>query len=60
MALGFMKLERKHIVAAANDTDAVDMSTKSIIGWLVATAAVGGIGLYSYIQWGTQIQGWLQ
>lgn len=57
---GTHEIERKHIVAAANDTDAVDMSTKSIIGWLVATAAVGGIGLYSYIQWGTQIQGWLQ
>ena len=57
---GVHEINRKHIVAAAKDTDAVNVASGSLFKWLVATIAVGGIGLYSYLQWGSQIHGWLQ
>lgn len=55
---GSYEIKRKQILAAAKDTDAVTMEQSSIVKWLVAMTAVGVAGWYSYIQWGSQIQGW--
>lgn len=57
---GSHEIKRKEIVAAAKDTDAVSDSSSSSIVWLVATALVGIISIYSYMQWGSEIQGWWQ
>lgn len=57
---GIHEIHRKHIVAAAKDTDAINLPSGSLIKWLLVTIGVGGISVYSYLQWGSQIHGWWQ
>ena len=57
---GSYEIKRKQIVAAAKDTDAVLVSQNSPFKWLVAGATLAASGWYSYLQWGSQIQGWWQ
>ena len=57
---GSYEIKRKQIVAAAKDTDAVEVTSGGAIKWLLAIVAMGGAAAYSYHQWGSQIQGWLQ
>ena len=57
---GSYEIKRKQIVAAAKDTDAVLVGQNSPFKWLVAGATLAASGWYSYLQWGSQIQGWWQ
>lgn len=57
---GSYEIKRKQIVTAAKDTDAISVSSYTGAKLVLTGLVLAGTAAFSYLQWGTIIQGWWQ